>query len=926
MAGVGAAWHRRAASGVAWAVALGAALMATPALAGAIPAAEPVLSYAGLSSGPHAFLPVALGSDAHGNLYLATSSPAGACPSATCLTIKKVSPTGEPLDSTTLAGPAAGTPYMAVSPGGEVAVSFDAPAGWPTLHPLASPPAGDHTYVTILGPDLAPLLSTYLGGSHLDVPHALAFSSTGVLWIGGWTNAPDFPSANALPGRAPAAFLTGIDVAAEEIPFSSLVGGNATVTALSPDADGHVAALLSGATASILVVDTVAGRLLSTTTISGGARAMAQDRDGTFVVARDVVTPGGTAVDVVRVDSTGHPLWERTLGGTGLDHVSALALQAGSTLVTGSARSPDFPTTPDAAQRTLTGTEDLFVASLDHDGAVTYASLLGGTANVAGVAVAPLWGCGFAVAGAPVLGAGQSVLAIFGNHQAPCSALPSIGGATPCPGTLLSFSLPAGPAPKDVVWDMGDGTLLHGLAVQHAFPEPSLYTVRASVTDASGATNTSASTVHSCLGLLGASAPAPFQASPPPQVVDSFLQDTDHDGVADYADNCPSVPNWDQKDSDHDGVGDACDPTPCSADGLVAVTLQPPTPCATSNPTAGFGQSAVAVRDFDHDGIADTADNCPAVPNHDQADMDGDGIGDVCDLDMDGDGINDKLAAGQDARSTILDNCPAVYNPAQLDGDHDGVGDACDDCPHYADPHQDYAGKTCPVVAATVPLTPAHAVVTARAAPGLTQALWVGAAVAVVALGGVMNWRWRRGLPFLGLFFSRLIPDRILEQPVRRQIVDLVTAQPGIHPQGLVRQLGLTRGAVEHHLRILEKAGYVRGKQLGGRVCYFSVGQVDVRVQPAAVVLRSHLARSLVENALQEPGLSLTDLADRVHCSYGAMLYHVDRLEEAGLVRRERRGSTVHLVPQALGEQALAALGGGMARVLVEADAFGGGK
>ncbi|NJL58276.1 MAG: hypothetical protein HC887_00155 [Desulfobacteraceae bacterium] len=34
--------------------------------------------------------------------------------------------------------------------------------------------------------------------------------------------------------------------------------------------------------------------------------------------------------------------------------------------------------------------------------------------------------------------------------------------------------------------------------------------------------------------------------------------DTDKDGVADCRDNCPTVPNSDQKDSDHDSIGNAC--------------------------------------------------------------------------------------------------------------------------------------------------------------------------------------------------------------------------------------------------------------------------------------------------------------------------------------------------------------------------------
>lgn len=46
-----------------------------------------------------------------------------------------------------------------------------------------------------------------------------------------------------------------------------------------------------------------------------------------------------------------------------------------------------------------------------------------------------------------------------------------------------------------------------------------------------------------------------------------------------------------------------------------------------------------AVQDSDGDGIVDDDDNCPTVPNEDQADFDGDGTGDACDDDVDGDGV-----------------------------------------------------------------------------------------------------------------------------------------------------------------------------------------------------------------------------------------------------------------------------------------------
>ncbi len=86
--------------------------------------------------------------------------------------------------------------------------------------------------------------------------------------------------------------------------------------------------------------------------------------------------------------------------------------------------------------------------------------------------------------------------------------------------------------------------------------------------------------------------------------------DTDNDGVLDNTDNCVNVPNADQADIDSDNIGNVCD---CGSDTFCTAEAY----CTTNNTL-----DADCPNDPDGDGVSSITDNCPTVPNPDQADTD----------------------------------------------------------------------------------------------------------------------------------------------------------------------------------------------------------------------------------------------------------------------------------------------------------------
>jgi hypothetical protein len=121
--------------------------------------------------------------------------------------------------------------------------------------------------------------------------------------------------------------------------------------------------------------------------------------------------------------------------------------------------------------------------------------------------------------------------------------------------------------------------------------------------------------------------------------------DTDHDGVPDLRDRCPSTPSGFAVDADgcactEPGAAGCDDGNACTIDRCIAtsgacrhdtINCSDGDPCTVDSCDPPTGACINDLKgDSDGDGPCDPLDNCPLQPFADPTDLNGDGVGDVC--------------------------------------------------------------------------------------------------------------------------------------------------------------------------------------------------------------------------------------------------------------------------------------------------------
>ncbi len=172
-------------------------------------------------------------------------------------------------------------------------------------------------------------------------------------------------------------------------------------------------------------------------------------------------------------------------------------------------------------------------------------------------------------------------------------------------------------------------------------------------------------------------------------------------------------------------------------------------------------------------------------------------------------------------------------------------------------------------------------------------AVAIGGSVILTSLALFINTEYVKYPLFSSLFplYSKLKPEHLLSNRLRKRIYVYVQNNPGEHFRSILVNLNLTNGTLAHHLYTLEKENLIRSQKDGLYRRFYPAGYNIVEDR----VSLSPIQRDVIALIDGEPGLSQKEISERLSISNSTVNYNIKSLREKGQIEVKKKGKSTHI-------------------------------
>ncbi|NVM37212.1 MAG: winged helix-turn-helix transcriptional regulator [Candidatus Lokiarchaeota archaeon] len=129
-------------------------------------------------------------------------------------------------------------------------------------------------------------------------------------------------------------------------------------------------------------------------------------------------------------------------------------------------------------------------------------------------------------------------------------------------------------------------------------------------------------------------------------------------------------------------------------------------------------------------------------------------------------------------------------------------------------------------------------------------------------------------------------------------ILKEILNNPGIHQNELLRTCNLQKGQLQWHLDVLLKYRIIKKEKFGQYNLYFPVtSSIEAINTFKNLHAKSETTNKTFELIQKNPGISSSEISQKINLARNTVKYHIDKLSENDLIYLKEKGRKIELYP-----------------------------